>query len=121
MRYFIRHAMEDSGDTRSLQSRTNVAHRYARRYRHASQRSFPQLQSGPASSNHRHIVPGAQFSSSLERSRRSNGRVERNGKLVFSSSFDMAFERHLVYDLHAVFPSRSFHLQANQQPSLIER
>ena len=29
-----------------------------------------------------------------------NGRVERNGKLVFSSSFDMAFERYLVYDLH---------------------
>ena len=50
---------------------------------------------------------------SLEHSRRSNGRVERNGKLVFSSSFDMAFERHLVYDLHAVLPSRSFHLQSN--------
>ena len=64
---------------------------------------------------------GAQFSSSLERSRRSNGRVERNGKLVFSSSFDIAFERHLVYDFHAVLPSRSFHLQANQQPSLTER
>ena len=45
----------------------------------------------------------------------------RNGKLVFSSSFDMALERHLVYDLHAVSPSRSFHLQANQQPSIIER
>ena len=58
---------------------------------------------------------------SLERSRRSNGRVERNGKLVFSSSFDLALERHLVYDLYAVLPSRSFHLQANQQPSLIER
>ena len=36
------------------------------------------------------------------RSRHSNIRVKRNGKLVFSSSFDMAFEWHLVYDLHAV-------------------
>ena len=27
----------------------------------------------------------------------------------------------LVYDLRAVLPSRSFRLQVNQQPSLIER
>ena len=54
------------------------------------------------------LGPNSQVSS-----RPSNGRVERNGKLVFSSSFDMAFERHLVYDLHAILPSRSFHLQAN--------
>ena len=33
----------------------------------------------------------------------------------------MALERHLVYDLHALLPSRSLHLQANEQPSLIER
>ena len=33
----------------------------------------------------------------------------------------MAFERHLVYDLHAELRSPPFHLQANQQPSLVER
>ena len=76
---------------------------------------------------HRHIDMGpnyqvrARFARALETFECSNGRVERNGKLSFSSSFDMAFERHLVHDLHAVLPSRSFYLQANRQPSLIER
>ena len=80
------------------------------------------IRSGIPISPSRTLGPILKFArDSLERLRRSNGRVERNGKLVFSSSFDMTFERHLVYDLHAVLPSRSFHLQANQQPSLIER